>query len=690
MKRRRTAKEKNADDEGLDSAAAANRFSTFINEERSKRARTNWSMFAKKIRKALSHTADPLQSALGFFEIARNELSSTRESYLLKSKEICSISLEIPICFDRMSTNSLKGFDNTGNARLWPGGESLAFFLLHNQHLFNEKTVVELGAGLLGLPGIISSFGAKSVVLTDGNANSVRSLANIISHNKLSDISSLLLLFGEGVSQEFELILLADCVFFEEYHSLLLESFDKLLTEDGCVLLCSPYRKGSLKAFLTLLDSDKRFIYSPNLAFDSFISSHLKHLIDEPDLVLPHLFEEVIKAVHLSIIKTSEEVKKDIQSSHCKDVQFSKEVLSKVSGLIFDIVTTHWTSDLLAFSKHGSRQNCNNDDVLLLARRNESLLSTLMSGSVNSVNNTPRGRQQKTNKDSDEITVLTVLPSSPTPFLPPEKRLDSLSSSFDDDIQRNLITPKAQAPSLKRGVTPLASSTPYKGGSLKKSVPGLSCITPIISKGDKKISVLSYIPECEEIIEETTPLPEVLPVIERIESSFTRHDVSPSPSQISSFERIIEQNEVQPPQFQNPDDSFDVFQETPQKTVSKSSFNDSFENDDFVLQKASSISKSNPSHRNSLVGGSSKLLDSDRNPSSSPSETEELWQDKMNEMPSVCKTVPKKISKTEAPFSFSQDSFEAESIKRQTSRIANNGRSQPVQRNRSNELFHRG
>ncbi len=85
-----------------------------------------------------------------------------------------------------MKLQDLTGFNNTGNICIWPSEEVLAGFCMENAHIFKNKTVLELGAGMTGLAGLIVSQACspEHVFITDGNDNSVENLQIIIEENK--------------------------------------------------------------------------------------------------------------------------------------------------------------------------------------------------------------------------------------------------------------------------------------------------------------------------------------------------------------------------------------------------------------------------------------------------------------------------------------------------------------------------
>ena len=84
-----------------------------------------------------------------------------------------------------LKLQDLTGFNNTGNICVWPSEEVLAAYCLENLHLFHEKSILELGAGMTGLAGLIVSQTAnpKHVLITDGNENSIENLNIVINEN---------------------------------------------------------------------------------------------------------------------------------------------------------------------------------------------------------------------------------------------------------------------------------------------------------------------------------------------------------------------------------------------------------------------------------------------------------------------------------------------------------------------------
>lgn len=87
-------------------------------------------------------------------------------------------------CF---SPDELVGFNNTGNVRVWPSEECLAFYLLRNPEICRERRVLELGGGMSCLAGVLQAkYGQpREMVLTDGNPTSVENVGKILEKNGL-------------------------------------------------------------------------------------------------------------------------------------------------------------------------------------------------------------------------------------------------------------------------------------------------------------------------------------------------------------------------------------------------------------------------------------------------------------------------------------------------------------------------
>ena len=87
------------------------------------------------------------------------------------------------------TANELIGFNNTGNVCVWPSEECLAYYLLNNQGICRNKTVLELGGGMSCLAGVFVAkyCGPAGVTLTDGNVTSVDNVRCIVARNNMAE-----------------------------------------------------------------------------------------------------------------------------------------------------------------------------------------------------------------------------------------------------------------------------------------------------------------------------------------------------------------------------------------------------------------------------------------------------------------------------------------------------------------------
>ncbi|KAK5968812.1 hypothetical protein GCK32_003773 [Trichostrongylus colubriformis] len=188
----------------------------FINET-SRRARGNWACLAEKMRRSTrpprraKKSDRSLRSTLRLFSMTSSDSEAEDDVYSLcvRDSPFC---IDIVLPEDRTSLRHISGFDNTGNVRIWPGGEALAYYLSIRPPLVSGKLVLELGAGLVGLPGFIAAIYATRVRITDGNEHSVASLRDIAKRNPLPNVEIEQLRWGAGAEEKkFDLILAADC-----------------------------------------------------------------------------------------------------------------------------------------------------------------------------------------------------------------------------------------------------------------------------------------------------------------------------------------------------------------------------------------------------------------------------------------------------------------------------------------------
>ncbi|KAF9651274.1 S-adenosyl-L-methionine-dependent methyltransferase [Thelephora ganbajun] len=144
----------------------------------------------------------------------------------------------------------------------WPAGEVLSSYLLQQGPSFLEnKTVLELGSGT-GLVGLVAGYiGAERVWITDQSP-----LLDIMRQNvQLNSLSSTVtvaeLNWGDplppSIPHKYDVILAADCVYFEPAFPLLAKTLADLVPDKSVeVLFCYKKRRKADKHFFTLLTKE--------------------------------------------------------------------------------------------------------------------------------------------------------------------------------------------------------------------------------------------------------------------------------------------------------------------------------------------------------------------------------------------------------------------------------------------------
>ncbi|KAE8376476.1 putative methyltransferase-domain-containing protein [Aspergillus bertholletiae] len=144
--------------------------------------------------------------------------------------------------------------------QLWPAGMVLARYLLHqHRSSFNNKTIVELGAGG-GLVGLSVArgcdIGPSSVYITDQAAMLPLMEANIKLNNLSSQAVASVLNWGESlpdcIPTHPAIILAADCVYFEPAFPLLISTLKSLLGPESICYFCFKKRRRADLRFMKL------------------------------------------------------------------------------------------------------------------------------------------------------------------------------------------------------------------------------------------------------------------------------------------------------------------------------------------------------------------------------------------------------------------------------------------------------
>lgn len=161
----------------------------------------------------------------------------------------------------------LTGFNNTGNVRIWPSEEILAYVALKCEAFFRNKSILEVGGGMSCLAGLLLARRVRchSIHVTDGNSNAVANVREIVKKNSFECPLSCDVLVWSSVStvsatstssrirpstvNSYDVILAADCLFFDDCRNDLVGLMVALLKPNGTVLLVSPKRGNTLSKF---------------------------------------------------------------------------------------------------------------------------------------------------------------------------------------------------------------------------------------------------------------------------------------------------------------------------------------------------------------------------------------------------------------------------------------------------------
>ena len=123
---------------------------------------------------------------------------------------------------------------------------------------------------MTGLAGLIvaQACDSKNVTLTDGNEVSVKNLAAIIKENKLeAKISSRPLKWndtekGKKVLPQYDVVICADCVFFDEGRPQLVSCIANSLKSGGIAILVAPKRSRTLDDFVNMINKETQ-LFNP-------------------------------------------------------------------------------------------------------------------------------------------------------------------------------------------------------------------------------------------------------------------------------------------------------------------------------------------------------------------------------------------------------------------------------------------
>ena len=192
-------------------------------------------------------------------------------------------SVLIPAITKNVSLQTLQGFNNTGNVRIWPSEELLLVKTneLLCQNFQNDIKVLEIGGGYSSLAGVLNSKLHPNVhfTLTDGNPDSVASCHKIIETNSLKNCSAMEFVWGADkphpVYQNYSIIIIADCFFFDNAREKLAKSLQilKSINNDIKIILIGPTRNGTFEKFINLCNNLNLKLSPPEIARNDLLIS---------------------------------------------------------------------------------------------------------------------------------------------------------------------------------------------------------------------------------------------------------------------------------------------------------------------------------------------------------------------------------------------------------------------------------
>ncbi|KAH8255369.1 hypothetical protein KR038_001681 [Drosophila bunnanda] len=158
----------------------------------------------------------------------------------------------------QLTASDLMGFNNTGNICVWPSEEALTALVLSEVSSYRGKWILELGGGFTSLAGLMLAKYATpyAVHLTDGNEISVENVRKTVCLNELSCYTKCSVLKwqekgarSQAEQGKFDFILCADCLFFDEARSALVDTIWYYLAPQGSALIMAPRRGRTLSVF---------------------------------------------------------------------------------------------------------------------------------------------------------------------------------------------------------------------------------------------------------------------------------------------------------------------------------------------------------------------------------------------------------------------------------------------------------
>ncbi|KIK65598.1 hypothetical protein GYMLUDRAFT_978907 [Collybiopsis luxurians FD-317 M1] len=196
------------------------------------------------------------EEQLGTQDLARTELLSVLpgQSYSINDK---TLRLDFESQHQGTVSITLQVDASPGcGGVVWPAGQILSSYLIRRGSEFLQgRRVVELGSGT-GLVGLIAaSLGASKVWITD-QVPLLDIMRQNLAMNSLQNCTVAELDWGSSIPTAIpqpDIILAADCVYFEPSFPLLVQTLDALSTQETTILFCYKKRRKADKRFFGML-----------------------------------------------------------------------------------------------------------------------------------------------------------------------------------------------------------------------------------------------------------------------------------------------------------------------------------------------------------------------------------------------------------------------------------------------------
>ena len=215
--------------------------------------------------------------------------------YLFSStqQEYPHLQIRVKLLTGAVSKRDMVGFDNTGNICIWPAEEVLAYHMLSIHRELQDTNICELGGGMTGFAGLVAALTQKPkrVLVSDGNELSVDNCRVVIAGNTGefvdTQIMSDVIKWGEVACYEkykgyFDLVISADCLFFDTVHRELLSTIAYLLRGGGRAILLAPNRGATLTAFCEL--ARELFVVEVSEKYNDIVwDRHVSSLAEYPN-----------------------------------------------------------------------------------------------------------------------------------------------------------------------------------------------------------------------------------------------------------------------------------------------------------------------------------------------------------------------------------------------------------------------